>query len=76
MLMRKLRMICHLGDKTLKEWDPKTVSPEALKEIEEEYQRKVAEGYFAVDITDKRDKFMTAFDPDAEILLIPRVVGG
>ena len=36
----------------------------------------MAQGWFAADISDKRDVLIREFDPDAEILLIPRVQGG
>jgi len=68
-------MICAAGDKVLAEWDT-TTSPERLKEIEAEFNEKMRQGYFAADIKDKRDVLIREFDPDAEILLIPRVVGG
>jgi len=76
MALRKLRMICVDGDKTLAEWDTETVSPQRLAEIEREFNKKIADGWFAADITDKKDILIRKFDPDAEILLIPRVQGG
>lgn len=75
-MTRKLRMICSGGDKTLHEWDTETVTPEKLKAIEDEFNEKLKQGFFAADITDKRDVIVTKFDPNAEILLIPRVQGG
>jgi hypothetical protein len=45
-------------------------------EIETEFRDKMAAGWFAVDINGKRDKLIREFDPNAEILLIPRVQGG
>jgi len=76
MALKKLRMICAGGDKTLAEWDTDTVSPQRLLQIEKEFNDKVAQGWFAADISDKRDVLIREFDPDAEILLIPRVQGG
>jgi hypothetical protein len=64
------------GDKTLAEWDTDTVTPERLAEIEKEFREKVAQGWFAADITDKRNVLIRDFDPQAEILLMPRVQGG
>jgi hypothetical protein len=64
------------GDKTLAEWDTDTVTPERLAEIEKEFREKVAQGWFAADITDKRNILIRDFDPNAEILLMPRVQGG
>jgi len=76
MALKKLRMICAGGDKTLAEWDTQTVTPERLAEIEKEFNEKTAQGWFAADISDKRDVLIRTFDPNAEILLIPRVQGG
>lgn len=76
MALKRLRMICAGGDKTLAEWDTETVSEARLAEIETEFNKKVAEGCFAADISEKRDVLIREFDPNAEILLIPRVQGG
>ena len=76
MALRKLRMICAGGDKTLAEWDTETVSSQRLAGIEKEFKEKMAEGWFAADITDQRNVLIRKFDPNAEILLIPRVQGG
>jgi len=76
MALKKLRMICAGGDKLLAEWDTETVSPERLTEIEKEFNEKIAQGWFAADISDKRDVLIHEFNPEAEILLIPRVQGG
>ena len=69
-------MICSQGDKVIAEWDTETVSPERLAEIETEFKERMAAGWFAVDINEKRDQLIRQFDPNAEILLIPRVQGG
>ena len=45
-------------------------------EIEKEFSDKMAQGWFAADISDKHNVLIREFDPDAEILLIPRVQGG
>jgi len=52
------------------------VSPHRLAELEKEFNEKMAQGWFAADISDKRDVLIREFDPNAEILLIPRVQGG
>ena len=75
-MIRSMRMICSQGDKVLAEWDTDVVSPKRLAEIESEFNRRMAAGWFAVDINEKRDKLIREFDPNAEILLIPRVQGG
>ena len=76
MALKRLRMICAGGDKTLAEWDTDTVSQQRIAEIEREFNEKVAQGWFAADISEKRDVLIREFDPKAEILLIPRVQGG
>src|SRR6516162_6570973 len=76
MALKKLRMICAGGDKTLAEWDTETVSQQRLAEIEREFNEKVAQGWFAADISEKRNVLIREFDPNAEILLIPKVQGG
>lgn len=76
MALRKLRMICAGGDKTLAEWETDSVTAQRLSEIEKEFNEKMAQGWFAADISDKRDVLIREFDPNAEILLIPRVQGG
>ncbi len=76
MALKRLRMICAAGDKTLAQWDTETVNPERLAEIEAEFNKKIAEGWLAADISEKRDVLIREFDPNAEILLIPPVRGG
>ena len=77
MASRRLRMMCIGGDKTLAEWDTETVMPaEQLADIESEFNEKMAQGWFAADISGKRNVLIREFNPDAEILLIPRVQGG
>ena len=76
MALRKLRMVCAGGDETLAEWDTETVTPERLAEIEKEFNDKIAQGWLAADIAEKRNRLIQEFDPNAEILLIPRVQGG
>ena len=81
-MTRKLRMICAGGDKTIAEWDSNTVTEDRLVEIEKEFNEKIARGWFAADIsvadpnTGTDGKLIRQFDPNAEILLIPRVQGG
>ena len=76
MALKKLRMICAGGDKVLAEWDTDTAGAQRLTEIEKEFNEKVAQGWFAADISDRRDVLIREFDPNAEIILIPRVQGG
>jgi hypothetical protein len=74
--VRKLRMLSAAGDETLAEWETETLSPERLREIENEFNTRMQQGFFAVDITDGRNKFIRKFDPNVETLLIPAVRGG
>lgn len=69
-------MISADGDKILAEWDTETVGSQGLAEIEREFNEKVAQGWFAADISEERAVLIREFDPDAEILLIPKVLGG
>ena len=75
-MIRTMRMLCSEGDKIVRKWNTKTVSAARLAEIEREFNEKMAEGWFAVDINEKRNQLIREFDPDADILLIPRVQGG
>ena len=75
-MITTMRMLCNEGDKVIAEWDTETVSPQRLAEIQTEFEQKTAEGWFAVDIHDKRNRLIREFDRNAEILLIPRVQGG
>ena len=76
MALKTLRMICTDGDKTLAEWDTETISPEYLQKIEREFNKKMAQGWFAVDMQEKRNVLIHKFDPNADILLIPSAQGG
>jgi len=76
MALKTLRMMSACGDDKLAEWDPDTVSPSRLAEIEKEFNERIAQGWFAADITEKRDVLIREFDPNPDILLIPRVQGG
>ena len=76
MALRNLRVIGPDGDKTLAEWDTDAVSPDQLRQIEIEFDRRMEQGFFAADITDSRNVLINKFDPNAHILLIPPVKGG
>ena len=76
MALRKMRMLCAGGDRTLAEWDTDTVSPQQLEELEAEFNLRMKQGFFAADLTDGRNVLITRFDPNADTLLIPRVKGG
>jgi len=76
MAQKRMRILCAGGDQMLAAWDTETVGPERLKEIEKEFNERIAQGWFAADISEKRDVLIGRFDPNAEILLIPRVQGG
>ena len=73
---RTLRQMDGTGDSVLAEWDTETVTPERLAEIEADFKQKLREGYFAADITDKKNELVDRFDPNADLLLIPKMQGG
>jgi hypothetical protein len=74
--MKRMRMMSVRGDDELACWDPATVSEERLAEIEREFNKKMAEGFFAADLTDGKNTLIKEFDKNADILLSPRVCGG
>lgn len=76
MALRKMRKMSGRGDDTIAEYDVDVTTPDRMREIEEEFNRLVVAGYFAADITDKKDVLIKKFDSDADILMIPRVCGG
>lgn len=69
----RMRKMSGRGDETVAEWDAAT-SPERLAEIEREFNGMVRSGYFAADV--KKEEIIQAFDPAADILMIPRMQGG
>ena len=75
-MTRTMRVLCSAGDKVLAEWDTETIGPDRLTEIETEFKQRMAEGFFAVDIHEKKNQLIREFDPNSDILLIPRVQGG
>jgi hypothetical protein len=76
MALRKMRVLCAGGDKTLAEWDSQTISQEQLDRIEAEFNAKMRQGFLAADVTNGRNVLVNKFNRDAETLLIPRVQGG
>lgn len=76
MALRKMRMLCAGGDKTLAEWDSQTITQEQLDSIEAEFNSKMRQGFLAADVTDGRNILINKFNRNAETLLIPRVQGG
>jgi hypothetical protein len=76
MALRKLRVLCQDGDRTLAEWDTRTITPDELHQIELEFEAKMRQGFFAADVTDGRNQLIKKFDRNANILLFPRVQGG
>lgn len=61
------------GDELVAEWTEIT-SEKQLSLIQEEYTRLIDSGYTPGNL--KTGKLMSAFDPDAEILMIQRMRGG
>ena len=71
--MKIMRKMSGAGDEQVAEWN-ETTTPEALKAIEEEFKSLTASGYFAADID--KNELIREFDPNANILMIPRMQGG
>ena len=76
MAQHRLRQMGMKGDEVLAEWDTDTATPARIKEIEEEFNRKMKEGYFAADITNDKNELIQKFDQEADILLMPKMQGG
>jgi hypothetical protein len=76
MALRKLRLLCAEGDKTLAKWDSQNITAEELREIADEFEAMMQKGFFAADVTDGRNVLIKKFDPNADTVLIPRVQGG
>ncbi len=75
-MIRHLRKMSPRGDDAIAEWDTETVTPERLEEIEREFRSLTKQGYFAADITEGRSKIVKEFNPNADLLMLPRVQGG
>lgn len=72
----KLKKMSAAGDEVVAEWN-ETTTPEELAKIEKEFNELTAKGYFAGDITaGKEPEIIKKFDPKADILLMPRMIGG
>lgn len=69
----KMTRMSGKGDELVAEWTD-TITDERLKEIETEFNKRMAEGYFAADLT--TNELIKEFKPDTDILLIPRMQGG
>ncbi len=75
-MKRSIRKLCAGGDAAVCEWDTETVTKERLEMIETEFRQMIVRGHTAFDITDKRDSQIREFNPDADTLMVPRMVGG
>lgn len=64
------------GDEMVADYAVGVTSPERLDAIEKEFNEMLQKGYFAADITDKRNELIRTFDPAADILMIPNIRGG
>lgn len=71
-----IRRLSGLGDQEVAEWDTETITPEKLLEIEQEFNQMIGAGFAAFDITESKDEQISKFDPNAEILMVPRMMGG
>jgi hypothetical protein len=61
---------------TTREWD--TTDSESIATMETEFDRLMEQGYLAFEISPSRenDKLIHKFNPDANIILSPKVGGG
>lgn len=75
-MKHSLRKLSPRGDDLIAEWEPDTVTPERLQEIQREFDQLMQRGYLAADVTDQRNVLVNEFDPNADLLLIPRMAGG
>ena len=72
--MNVMRRMSGKGDELVAEWDPATVSEERLLEIEKEFKDWQGKGGFAGNLDN--EELIETFDPNANILLIPKIQGG
>lgn len=75
-MQRSMVKMSGKGDEVVAEYTPGVTSPERLEQIEKEFNEMIKKGYFAADITDKKNEFIKDFDPNADILMIPKIQGG
>ncbi len=71
----KLRKMSGKGDEVVAEWT-ETSTPEDLAKIENEFNDCMKAGYFAADISEGKNEIIQKFDPKADILLLPKMMGG
>ncbi len=71
--MKQLRKMSGKGDEVVAEYN-ETTSPEALEKIEKEFNALMKQGYTAANLD--TNEIVREFDPGANMLLMPRLVGG
>ncbi len=71
--LRVMRKMSGKGDEQVAEWN-ETATPEDLEKIEKEFNELTSKGFFAADI--EKGELIDKFDPNANILMIPRMQGG
>ncbi len=72
-MKRMMRKMSGRGDEVVAEWN-ETTPQEELDRIEEEFNALTAQGYWAADVD--KEEIIKEFDPNANILMCPRLVGG
>ena len=75
-MKRTMRVMSTNGDDQIAEYEVGVTSPERLAEIEVEFKDFMRKGFTPADITDQRDTIIDKFNPNADILMIPRIQGG
>ncbi len=71
--MKMMRKLSGKGDEVVAEWDT-TTAPEKMQEIGDEFNKLMKSGFFAADL--RNSEVIHEFNPEADILIIPRMVGG
>ncbi len=72
-MKRLMRKMSAKGDECVAEWN-ETATPAELEKIEKEFNELTAKGYWAADID--KNEIIHTFNPEANILMLPRLMGG
>lgn len=73
-MTRKLRILNRSGHTTVR-WNPEL--QETVDEANRRFNELLAGGYTAFEMTDtSHGQVTTTFNPDAETIMVPRMVGG
>ena len=70
----RLTMMSKKGDAPVAEWDTATATDARIAEIETEFNDFMKKGYVAANL--ETNELIKNFDPNADAILIPRMMGG